>query len=79
MKARRSHSKRCESRAALHKSHPGDGDSLLARSVRDFARASELVVAAIPLIALCGTAGFRHPTRSSALGGIFTLHLCTSV
>jgi 3-hydroxy-9,10-secoandrosta-1,3,5(10)-triene-9,17-dione monooxygenase len=32
---------------------------LLARSVRDFARASELVVAAIDaIIALCGTAGF---------------------
>jgi 3-hydroxy-9,10-secoandrosta-1,3,5(10)-triene-9,17-dione monooxygenase len=39
---------------------------LLARSVRDFARASELVVAAIDtIIALCGTAGFAtsHPIQ----------------
>jgi 3-hydroxy-9,10-secoandrosta-1,3,5(10)-triene-9,17-dione monooxygenase len=39
---------------------------LLARSVRDFARASELVVAAIDtIIALCGTAGFTtsHPIQ----------------
>jgi alkylation response protein AidB-like acyl-CoA dehydrogenase len=39
---------------------------LLARSVRDFARASELVVAAIDtLIGLCGTAGFAssHPIQ----------------
>ncbi len=39
---------------------------LLARSVRDFARASELTVAAIDtLVALCGTAGFTtsHPIQ----------------
>jgi len=39
---------------------------LLARSVRDFARASELVVAAIDvIIGLCGTAGFStsHPVQ----------------
>ena len=42
------------------------GISLLARSVRDFARASELVVgAADTIIALCGTAGFAtsHPIQ----------------
>ena len=59
---------------------PGDGNSLLARSVRDFARASELVVAAIDTTSPCaGRRALRHPTRSSALGGIFTLHRCTSV
>jgi alkylation response protein AidB-like acyl-CoA dehydrogenase len=39
---------------------------LLARSVRDFARASELAVAAIDtIIGLCGTAGFvtSHPVQ----------------
>jgi 3-hydroxy-9,10-secoandrosta-1,3,5(10)-triene-9,17-dione monooxygenase len=48
--------------------HAPDAHSpqLLARSVRDFARASELVVAAIDtIIALCGTAGFTtsHPIQ----------------
>jgi 3-hydroxy-9,10-secoandrosta-1,3,5(10)-triene-9,17-dione monooxygenase len=49
---------------------PNDPDSqaphVLARSVRDFARASELVVAAIDLIiSMCGTAGFvtTHPVQ----------------
>jgi 3-hydroxy-9,10-secoandrosta-1,3,5(10)-triene-9,17-dione monooxygenase len=48
--------------------HAPDAHSpqLLARSVRDFARASELVIAAIDtIIALCGTAGFTtsHPIQ----------------
>jgi alkylation response protein AidB-like acyl-CoA dehydrogenase len=49
---------------------PSDPDmnspQLVARSVRDFARASELAVAAIDTImALCGTAGFAssHPIQ----------------
>jgi alkylation response protein AidB-like acyl-CoA dehydrogenase len=55
-------------RRASQVPHAPDAHSpqLLARSVRDFARASELVVAAIDsIIALCGTAGFAtsHPIQ----------------
>ncbi len=55
-------------RRATQVPHAPDARSpqLLARSVRDFARASELVVGAIDtIIALCGTAGFAtsHPIQ----------------
>ena len=52
--------RRCRTRPTRTRRH------VLARSVRDFARASELVVASIDtLIALCGTAGFAtsHPIQ----------------
>ncbi len=53
-------------RRASQVPHDARSPQLLARSVRDFARASELVVAAIDtIIALCGTAGFAtsHPIQ----------------